>query len=183
MIITISGSPGSGKSTVADIVADKLGMRRYSVGGLMREMAAKRGMTILGLSRLAEKDKAVDDELDSRQRQLGKEDGIVVDSRLGFHFIPNSFKVFLHVSPKEAARRIFAAGRKGERKEEGENITLAKTFESIRKRKASERLRYKKLYGIDPYRKAHYDAYIVTTRLSPGDVAERIVKAAKHLMK
>lgn len=174
MIITISGAPGSGKSTVADLVAKKLGMKRYSVGGLMREIAAKRGVTILELSRLAEKDKTIDDELDTRQRALGRQDRIVVDSRLGFHFIPNSLKVFLHVSPKEAARRIFAAGRKGE----GENVTLAKTFGNIRKRKASERMRYKKLYGVDPYKKAVYDFYIDTTKLSPEEVAERIVDAA-----
>ncbi len=174
MIITISGAPGSGKSTVADIVAKKLGMKRYSVGGLMRDIAARKGMTVLELSKLAEKDRSVDEQLDSRQRQLGKQDRIVVDSRLGFHFIPHSFKAFLHVSPKEAARRIFAAGRKGER----ENFTLAKTFENIRKRKASERLRYKKLYGVDPYKKAMYNFYIDTTKLSPEEVAEKIVAAA-----
>lgn len=175
MIITISGSPGSGKSTVADIVAKRLRMRRYSVGGLMRELAAKRGMTILELSRLAEKDRGVDDELDSRQREIGMQDNIVVDSRLGFHFIPHSFRVFLHVSAKEAARRIFSA----QRRLESENVTLAKTIQNIRRRKASERLRYKRLYGVDPYKKAMYDLYIDTTKLSPEEVAGMILGSVK----
>lgn len=175
MIITVSGVPGSGKSTVADIVAKKLRMRRYSVGGLMREMAAKRGITILELSRLAEKDKTMDDELDSRQRQLGMQDKIVVDSRLGFHFIPHSFKVFLHVAPGEAARRIFSA----QRRSESENVTLAKTIANIRRRKESERMRYKKLYGIDPYKKSVYDLYIDTTMMSPEEVAGMILGSVK----
>ena len=175
MIITISGVPGSGKSTVAGIVAKKLKMKHYSVGGIMRELAAKRGMTILELSRLAEKDGSIDEELDARQKALGKKDNIVVDSRLGFHFIPGSFKVFLYVSPDEAGRRIFAARRNGEQ----ENVTLAGTTLNIRHRKASEQLRYRKLYGVDPHKKAYYDVCIDTTRMCPEEVADRIIKAAK----
>lgn len=44
MIITISGYPGSGKSTIADIIAKKLKLKRYSVGNFRRELAKKRGI-------------------------------------------------------------------------------------------------------------------------------------------
>ena len=46
MIITISGNPGSGKSTVAKIVVEKLGLKRVYAGGIMRELALDRGITL-----------------------------------------------------------------------------------------------------------------------------------------
>ncbi|MCX6741353.1 MAG: AAA family ATPase, partial [Candidatus Parcubacteria bacterium] len=46
MIITLSGKPGSGKTTVAKILAEKLGYKFYSTGDLRGQMAMKRGLTI-----------------------------------------------------------------------------------------------------------------------------------------
>ena len=62
----------------------------------MREIARKRKSTLLEISRMAESDQTIDEELDDMQRELGKyEDHFVLDSRLGYHFIPKSFKVNL----------------------------------------------------------------------------------------
>lgn len=177
MIITISGDAGSGKSTVAELVARKLKVRHYSVGDFMRQIAKKRKMTLLQVSKLAEKDTTIDEELDDMQTELGKtEDHFVLDSRLGWHFIPKSFKVFLKVDINEAARRIFNDSK---RKGEEENRTLEVTEENIRERKASELERYKKYYKINPYEEKNYNLVIDTTKASPEDTAERIVKAAK----
>ncbi|MBI3052072.1 nucleoside monophosphate kinase [Candidatus Woesearchaeota archaeon] len=171
MIITIAGDPGSGKSTVAELVASKLRLKHVSVGDLLRELAGRRGVSILEISRLAEKDRSVDEYLDSRQRQLAKEDGLVVDSRLGWHFIPRSFKVFLKVSPEEAGKRIFSARRKTER----ENTTLAATIENTKQRKQSERVRYKRYYNLNPFDMSHYDLVIDTTKMQPEGVAGKII--------
>ncbi len=175
MIITISGVPGSGKSTVAGIVSKKLGLKHVSIGDLMRELAARRGVTLLEISKLAEKDRSIDEELDNSQRKLAGNDKLVVDSRLGFHFIPNSFKVFLDVSPEEAGRRIFSAARKLEK----ENTTLKDTIKNTKKRKESERLRYKKFYKLNPFDKSHYNLVIDTTAMIPNEVAERIIAELK----
>ena len=183
MTITISGVPGSGKSTVAGIVSKKLGLKHVSIGDLMRGLAAKKGVTLLEISRLAEKDKSIDEELDSSQMKLAGKDNLVVDSRLGFHFIPDSFKIFLDASPEEAGRRIFAAARKLEK----ENISLKDTIENTKKRKESERLRYKKFYRLNPFDGAHYDLIIDTTKMMPDEVAGRIIAEVKkkyqHLKK
>ena len=65
----------------------------------MREIAAKRGITLLELSKLAETDRSIDKELDNYQIQLGKdEDNFIIDARLGWHFIPDSIKIFLDVN-------------------------------------------------------------------------------------
>jgi cytidylate kinase len=44
MIITISGLPGSGKTTVARMVAERIGFRHYSAGNMRGEMAIKTRM-------------------------------------------------------------------------------------------------------------------------------------------
>ena len=53
MIITISGTPGSGKSTVAQILVKKLGLERLYIGGILRALAKHKGMTIEELTKYA----------------------------------------------------------------------------------------------------------------------------------
>ena len=177
MRVVIAGDAGSGKSTVARIVAGKLGYRHYSVGGFMREIAGKRGMSLLELSRLAETDPSIDEELDEMQRRLGREeDGFVIDSRLGWHFIKDSFKVFLRVDIGEAARRIYGDRRGMER----ENTTADQTAANIKERKESELKRYRQYYGVDPYDEKHYDAVIDTSSSPPEKVADEIIASLKR---
>ena len=45
VVIIISGSPGSGKSTVAKNLAKKLGLRHTSAGDKMREIAGNKDIT------------------------------------------------------------------------------------------------------------------------------------------
>lgn len=182
MIITISGVPGSGKSTVAGLVARKLGFRHYSAGDFMREIAEKRGVSLLELGKAAEKDRSIDRELDERTIQLGKEeDNFVMDSRLAYHFIPDSFKVFLAVDEKVAAARVFGdvKSRKSGRKVEKESTTLAATLSAIKKRRKSEGLRYKKYYNLNPYDERQYGLVIDTTKASPEEVAGKIVTVVR----
>ena len=74
MIITIGGSPGSGKSTVAKLVAKKLNLKHYSTGDFMRELAKENNMNLDEFSKHAEKNKDIDKQLDQRQIELGKKE-------------------------------------------------------------------------------------------------------------
>jgi len=171
MIITISGLPGSGKSTVAKMLAKKLGYKHHSTGDFMGELALKRGMSVLELGKLAEKDKSIDKALDDWQAKLGKEEkDCIVDSRLGFHFIPDAVKVFLDVDQDVGAKRVFADLRPDEK----ENTSLAATKANIQKRIESERKRYRKYYGVDCYDKKYYDIIIDTTKRTPEQVIRKI---------
>lgn len=138
----------------------------------MRDMAAERGQTVLELSRDAEGDPSVDLEIDRRTARLGADrDGFVMDSRLAWHFIPHSIKVFLDVSGEEAARRIFNARRATEM----ENVDMDATLRSTMARLASEVSRYRHYYGIDYLDPSNYDLVVDTTGLDVADVVERIV--------
>ncbi|MCP3684904.1 MAG: AAA family ATPase [bacterium] len=174
MIITISGAAGSGKSTVARLIAKALKIEHYSVGDLMRELAEEKGITLLELSKLAETDTSIDKQLDDKQIALGKShDNFVIDSRLGFYFIPNSVKVFLKVTPEEAVKRVFKAKRSLEK----ENTTLEKTREAMDTREKSEQHRYKKYYGIGPIDETNFDLVVDTTGGSADKVAKTIIES------
>ncbi|RMF05524.1 cytidylate kinase [Candidatus Woesearchaeota archaeon] len=181
MIITIGGKPGSGKSTVARKVAEKLGMKYYSVGDLMGRLAQERGMSILEFSKLAEKDKRIDRLLDDAQINLAREDNFVIDSRLGFHFIPNSVKVFLDVDEEEGARRILQSVKNAERPDEAYLKNIAESMESTRKRVASEKKRYLEYYNVDPYDLSNYDLLIDTTQMPVEEVVDAVVRYVADL--
>ena len=168
MIITIAGKPGSGKTTVGKMLAEKLKYKYYSCGSYMRELAAKKGMSLNMLISKAEKDLSIDKEIDGWQTQLGKkEDNFVLDSRLGFHFIPKSFKIFLDVDLDVSAERLYAASHSGEH-------TLAETKEIIQKRLDSEILRFTKEYNVNHLDFSHYNLVLVTSSLAPERIVQEI---------
>lgn len=179
MIITISGVPGSGKTSVAKILAEKLGMKFYSMGSLRGKMALERGMTIDELNAIGETDKTTDTSVDDYQRELGtKEDNFIIEGRLSWHFIPRSTKIFLACDPKEAAQRIFTARKRSSEGREDEPVyaTPEDAAREIEKRTASDVLRYEKYYGVDYRDPSHYDIVIDTTnKQSAQETAEEIL--------
>lgn len=172
MIITIGGKAGSGKSTVAKLIAEELGLKHYSVGDLQRQLAKEKGISLLELSKLEEKDPKVDKQLDEKQKLLGERgDNFVIDSRLGAMFIPHAdFKIFLDADEKIRAKRILKDKRAIEKSK-----TTKQTIANIKKREASENKRYKKYYRYDCYDLAWYDLVIDTTGISPKEVVDKII--------
>jgi len=179
MIITISGTPGSGKSSTAKLLAKKMGLKHYSTGDYMRKIADKKNVSLLEISKLAEKDTSIDLELDQWQISLRKdEDNFVIDSRLGFHFIKNSIKVFIDAELKKRAERILADKIRKEH-----NINLNGTIKKIRERQESEQKRYKKYYGLNANDKKNYDIFIDTTNLTVEETVDKLLDKIKRLNK
>ncbi|MFA7707581.1 MAG: cytidylate kinase family protein [Candidatus Pacearchaeota archaeon] len=175
MKISVSGIIGSGKSSVAKILAEKLKYNYYSVGGFMREIALKRGISIHELSKLAEKTIELDEELDNMQKNLNNKDNLVMDSRLGFYFLPSSYKIFLIVSLDEAARRILDAKRGDE-----PYSNLEECEEYIKTRANSEKIRYKQYYNIDFPNLSDFDLVIDTTNKPIEEVIEEILRKVEE---
>ncbi|MBI1935752.1 cytidylate kinase family protein [Candidatus Woesearchaeota archaeon] len=173
MRITISGKAGSGKSTVAKMLSEKLGLKHYSIGDLMRAMALEKGISLMELNKLAEKDKTIDFELDKKLKELGSEkDNFVVDGRLAAFFIPNAdVKVFLETDDIVRAERILKDKRKQEK-----SSSLLEMSSKIKKREESEKKRYKNYYNIDYADKRLYNFTVDTTKLNPSEVVKTIVK-------
>jgi cytidylate kinase len=181
-IITITGLPGSGKSSTANGVAKKLGYARYSSGQFMREIALKRGLTLDQSQQLAKTDPSIDEEVDREVQKMGAEEDLVIDSRTAFHWIPESFKVLLKLDLKIAAERIY--------KEITETGRLNQTATSIEevytkmlKRIESECKRYQEKYGIDYREEKNYDLVVDTAKNSLPQVIEIITEAYKAWQK
>lgn len=173
MIITISGKAGSGKSTTAKELAKKLNLKHYSIGDLMRQIAKERGISLMELSKQAEKEPSIDRELDKKQIELRKKDNFVIDGRLTAFFIPNAgLKVFLDCDDKIRAERILKEGRKDEK---SENIN--ELMEKIKQREQSEKKRYREIYNVDYADKKLYNLIIDTTDIKASEVIKRIMNA------
>ena len=163
LIITISGDLGGGKSVLANALVDYWGAEAYSTGKIQRAMADERGISTLELNKLAETDKSIDDEIDSNFKKLSQsEKNLVIDSRMAWHFIPESFKIKLEVNPVLAAERIIAANRDNEKYGD-----FDATLQGLKDRKASERERFQKYYGVDIEDQDNYDLVIETTDVTP----------------
>ncbi|NBX66439.1 MAG: hypothetical protein EBQ96_05530 [Proteobacteria bacterium] len=170
LIMTISGDLGSGKSLLASALVERWKADRYSTGMVQRRLAEKMGITTLELNKRAESDKSIDDQIDAVFKNLKKTaKNLVVDSRMAFHFLPESFRIKLEVHPKVAAQRIQGdTARIGE----GKYDSLDDIETAIVARKASERERFKRYYDADIEDHAGYDLVINTTSAKPEVVAE-----------
>lgn len=162
------------------MVARKLGYKRISIGDLRGRIAMKHCMTIDELNEIGKKEIWTDKEVDDELVRIGKEeDNLVVDGRVGFHFIPKSVKIFLDVEPRVGAERIF----KELRADEPHRKNVKEVEEGLKKRMNDDRKRYKKYYRVDFLNKAHYDLVVDTTRLNKKGVADRILVFVKRFKK
>jgi len=176
MIITISGDPGSGKSTVGKAVAKEFGLKHFSAGDFMREMAESRGISLMELTRQAETDISIDREIDERTKHLALKADFVIDSRLAFHFIPKAVKIFLKVDLKVAAQRTWKDIASQKRHTEQQLKSEKDVLEAIVKRQKSEVERYRKYYEIDNFLDAkHYDFVLDTTNLTQEESVRKVL--------
>lgn len=172
-IITISGKPGSGKSSTADRLAELLSYTRHSSGDMVRKVLAKEGMSLEEYNRRAEDEHDLDDKVDEELRSLRTAKDVVVDSRLGFYWIPESFKVYLDLDLEIATARIFKdATNNKKRSAAGEGgSSLPDVARQVKMRMQDEQGRFRALYGVDPYNSRNFDLVIDTSRHDPQSVA------------
>lgn len=188
MIISISGPAGSGKSTLGRMLAEKLGWPRYYIGGLRRQKAQEKGLTLAEYNKLGETDPATDKEVDEYQQKLGEEaDNFIIEGRTSWHFIPQSFKIYIDVSDEEGVERIYGDMQRSElakqRNEDKGISSMEEARESIRARKESDILRYKKYYGIDVYDKKNYDFVYDSTGKNIDEVFVEVLAEVEKRLK
>lgn len=181
-VITIAGKPGSGKSSTAKLVAEKLGFRHFSSGDFMRQIAVDMNVSLNELSLSAEKDAGeIDHKIDEAVKNAGQKDKTVIDSRLAFHWLPESFKVYLELPmelSKERIMKSYAENKLRGQSESAENE--GEIYEKITKRLESERKRYKELYGIaDHTAHSNFDLVIDTNKNNLEQVVEIVVSEYK----
>ncbi len=172
-IITITGQTGSGVSTITNLLSKSLEYRKFSAGSFFRSLAQKYNMTINELNELAQNNKFIDKELDTLTRRIGEGNETVLDARLGYYWIHDSFRVYLSTDPEVAAKRIHNDILNSGRLEEG--VTdINQTMFYIQNQTQSIKDRYFRDYGIDITNTNMFDLIIVTDEQSPEEVAKAI---------
>ncbi|MES2023812.1 MAG: cytidylate kinase family protein [Patescibacteria group bacterium] len=174
-IITIAGAPGSGKSSTADLVAKNLNFQRFSSGDFMRKIALEMGITINELQTVAENDKTIDYKIDEEVKKAGELNKVVIDSRLAFHWMPGSFKVYLDLPPQIAKQRILNNLKTNLLRQKSEGSSdIEEIYQKITSRLESEKKRYKELYDIDHMDKNNFDLIVDTDKNNLQEVVKII---------
>ncbi len=172
MRITISGPPGSGKTTVCKLLAARLDHNYVISGNVFREMASKLKLSLTEFGKLAEEDPKYDRMIDDSMVALAAEDNdVVLEGRLAGYNLARqdmvAFKVYLDADPRVRASRIL----------ERETGDLDAVMKEMLERERCEAVRYSQWYGIDINDKSVYDLIVDTSDIPPEKVVEIIVKA------
>jgi cytidylate kinase len=168
-VITIGGLHGTGKSSVADAIAQKFGLRRVSAGVIFRELAQERGLTLEEFSRIAEGDLEIDKLIDSTQTEAAKKGNCVIDGQLaawmaGEH---SDLNILLTATLEVRVKRI--SSRDGTDFEFAKRETIA--------REGSEKARYFEYYKVDISDLSIYDLILNTGKYDLEGVTNIVAKA------
>ena len=168
MLVTLSGLPGSGTSTVARMVAAALGLEHLDGGTVFRAAAAERGLSLAAFAALAEADDAIDRALDDRLTERARVGEVLLESRLAGWLATRAdlaaLRIWIACDEVERARRV--AQREGHDPDEA----LAHN----RLREGSERARYLGYYGIDLTDLSIYDLVLDSTETGPDHLVAAI---------
>ncbi len=168
--ITISGTPGSGKSTVAKILEKRLGLNYIYSGMIFRQLAEEHNMKLEEFGKYCEQNSEIDKKLDDRQLEILKKGDIILEGRLAGWIahknkIP-ALKVSIDTDIETRASRIV-------NREKG-SVEFRK--KEIIERERSEAIRYKNYYNIDLKDRSIYDIVIDSKDKTPNEIAELIIK-------
>ena len=182
MIITITGKPCSGKGTVSKEFCKKYNFKYLCTGDMFRELAKQYGYsTVLEFQQNYPNIEEIDNIIDNKTAEIGKtqlNENIVIDSRLAWNFIPNSFKVFIDVDWDIAGHRLFNAGR------QNETATSPKqASEKLQERWQEENNRYSKIYNTNNLNPNNYNYVISSDNLTPEEITEKIYNKYQEFMK
>ena len=119
----------------------------------------------------------IDIEIENSAKEHAKNnDNFIIDARLGWYAVPESYKVYLKVDIDEAAKRAY----NDQKRKDLENYrSVEEHKKALIERTSSENERYSKLYGVDRNDMNNYDLVIDTTEKTPIEVADIIIKEYK----
>jgi cytidylate kinase len=173
-VITIGGLHGTGKSSVADLVAKRFDLRRVSAGVIFRELAKKRGLTLEEFSIVAEDDESIDRELDASLKTAAMKGNVLLDGQLAGWMAGDyaDFKILLTASLDTRVKRIA----------ERDEVNLEHARLETLNREASEKERYLEFYGVDISDQSIYDLVLNTEKYDLQGVIKVLTTAIETFL-
>lgn len=171
-LITISGPPASGKTTLSKRLLEYVDFEVIRGGDIFMEIGEEKGLSLSELTKLSEEDDEIDKEVDRRLKQLIQNhisgerepegDGLIVESRLaGWHANGEAtLAIYMNAPLKVRVSRI-------DKRDE--------TVQELKEREKSEAKRYMEYYGIDVNDLSIYDLVIDTSELTKEEMVEEVL--------
>lgn len=176
-IITISGEHASGQGSLSNALQEELGYEIYRNGQYARKLAKEMGMTIVEFQTYLDEHEELDRQIEKSASEYAKtHDNLIVDAKLGWYAIPDSFKVYLKVDLDVAAKRVFFDEN---RKDTEKFNSIEEVKEQIRYRYNEENIRWYKTYGIKREDMSNYDLVVDTSDLTVKEVFDIVLKNYK----
>ena len=171
-VISITGDLASGQSTVSKMLAEDLDFYLYRNGTYCRELAVQYGMSITEFCEYLKDHPEIDRQIEKSATEYAKDhNNIVIDAKMGWYAVPESFKVYLKVDIDIAAARAFADPNR----KRAENLpTVEAQKEDMIRRYKTDLERYFNLYNVHRNDMSNYDLIIDTSNLTPNEVLNKI---------
>jgi cytidylate kinase len=159
LLITVSGSPGSGVTTLCERLAETLDCGHVSGGEVFRRIADDRGLSLRELTAEASASGEIDRELDRRLQRIAREwagadKPFVLESRLAGWLAGDEADLRIWLDAPDEVR----VERTRDREELGAEMRV---------REVLDESRYASRYGIDLNDRSIYDLTVNTARWSP----------------
>ena len=168
MLLSMSGLPGSGTTTVSKLLAEHYGIDLVNAGDVFRGFAKEHGMTLAEFGKLAESDASIDVKIDERQKEIANtRDDIILEGRLAGHMAEKALKVWIKAPIIVRVKRI--SGR--------ESTSVDVMLDETIKREASEAVRYKEIYEIDIEDLSVYDLVIDSGKWDQFEIMNILIAA------
>ena len=171
-MVTISGHPGSGTSTLVDGLCQHLHWKKINGGQVFRDLAKEKGLSLEEFGQYCSEDEAVDKELDAllTQTMLSDDSPEIIESRLaGWWAFKNNIdcaRIWIDVSEDIRASRV--VNREGGA--HSEQLRL------IRERMDYDGARYLRYYAIDIDSHEPYTYVIQSDDLNAVEVLEMVLE-------
>lgn len=170
MIITISGTSGSGKSSVGRALGARLGIPHIDIGDIFREQARRHDMDVIAFGNFAKTHPEIDNQIDDAllaHASAGRD--IIIQARLSglltkMHNIP-AYRVWITAAPEVRAGRVAAR----------EGIAPADALHKVTARDRGDTVRYKQTYGLDLNDTSFYNAVIHSDNRSVEQIVDFLV--------
>ena len=174
-IISIAGELASGKGVISKAIIEKLNYGIYRNGEYFRKLAKEHNMDVTSFNKYVKNHPEIDLAIEKSASEYAKtHDNFVIDARLGWYAVPESFKVYLTVDINEAARRAFYDEN---RKETEKFETIEEQKQDLIERYKLENERYWNLYHVRKEDLSNYDFVLDTTEGGPKKLADKIIEA------
>ena len=174
MFITITGDLGSGKSTIAKRICEEYGFEYFSTGKIQREFAEKKGMSVLEFNKYLSLNTEIDNLIDNMVVEISRDNlgnKCIFDSRMAWHFVEKSFKIYMTAKPSEAAKRVMQNDRGNVEKYE----SLEDAEDNLIERKKVENERFKEIYNVDCADFKNFNLIVDSSFNTPDEIIKLIM--------